>query len=436
MKILYIFAIKSNILEKMENIFKKMEQYNFWKGNLPNLGYERKLYIHKILKYIDNKLIKVLIGQRRVGKSFLLRQIINHLITNLNINPKNIFYINKEYLGFDEIRNANDIEKLFLYYKKKMKVSGKVYIFLDEVQNIENWQNFVNSFSQDYTNEYELFITGSNSKLLSGELATLLSGRYVKFEILPFGFSEYADFKKLPTNKDNFIAYLQTGGLPEMFHFIDNEVKSHYIQSLKDTIILRDIVQRYKIKDIVLLDSLFKYLATNIGNLTSLNNIVKYFKSVQKKTNYETLSTYVAYLKDTFVIHEVERYDLRGKKVLAGVKKYYLNDLAFKNYLFGILPSDIGYNLENIVYLQLLRMGYTVNVGKKDKKEIDFVAQKDNTTRYIQVSYLLSSQKTIEREFGNLASIKDHYEKIVISMDDIKLTNYKGIKHLRPWELV
>ncbi len=419
----------------MKNIFGKIEKYNFWNGQKPALGYERKTYLDKISKYIDNKLIKVLVGQRRSGKSYILRQIIFYLINSKKINPANIFYINKEYLGFDEIRNAVDLERLFLYYKEKLQISGKVYIFLDEVQNIENWQIFVNSYSQDYTSDCELFITGSNSKLLSGELATLLSGRYVKFDILPFGFFEYTAYKNVPADKQSFVQYLQDGGLPEMLHFTDDDIKTHYVQSLKDTLILRDIVQRHKVKDIVLLDDLFKYLATNIANPVSINNIIKYFKSLQKKTNYETLSSYINYLKDSFIFHEVERYDLRGKKVLGGVKKYYLNDLAFKNYLYGILPTDIGYNLENIVYLQLLRMGYKVKTGKKENAEIDFIAEKDNTKCYVQVSYLLESQKTIKREFGNLETIKDHYEKIVISMDDIKLTNYKGIKHLRPWEL-
>jgi len=180
----------------------------------------------------------------------------------------------------------------------------------------------------------------------------------------------------MPINKESFIAYLQVGGLPEMFNFVDKEIQLHYVQSLRSTIILRDIVQRNKIKDIALLDDIFKFLAVNIGSMTSLSSIVKYFKNHQKKTNYETLSTYVGYLKDTFIIHEAERYNLRGKQVLGGVRKYYLNDLSFKNFLYGFLPADIGYNLENYVYMQLRRMGYNVSVGVINNNEIDFVAQK------------------------------------------------------------
>lgn len=420
----------------MKAVFDKIKKYNFWEGETFKIGYERKTYIEKFAKYIDNKLIKVLVGQRRVGKSYILRQVINYLINKKNIKPKNIFYLNKEFVGFDEIKTANDLESLFDYYKKELKVKGKIYIFLDEVQTIEKWETFVNSYSQDFTNEYELFITGSNSKLLSGELASLLSGRYVQFEIYPFSFFEYSDYKSLQINKESFLTYIQTGGLPEMFNFSDEEVERHYVQSLRSTIILRDIVQRNKIKDVALLDDIFKFIAVNIGNLSSLTNIIKYFKNHQKKTNYETLSTYVDHLKDTFIIHEAERYNLKGKQVLGGVRKYYLNDLAFKNYLYGIIPSDIGYNLENYVYIQLRRMGYQVSVGIIGNKEIDFVAQKADKTLYIQVAYLLTNQNTIDREFGNLLAVKDNFEKIVISLDDIRLSDYEGIKHMRPWELV
>lgn len=419
----------------MKQVFQKIEKYNTWNGKLFNAGYERKSYINKISNYINNKLIKVISGQRRVGKSYILRQIINYLIQQKDVNCRNIFYLNKEYTGFNEILTANDLEKLFDFYKNELNVKGKIYIFLDKIQNIKNWETFVNSYSQDFANEYELFVTGSNSNLLSGELSSLLSGRYIQFEIYPLSFFEHCDIENQQINKENFINYLKTGGLPEMLNFSDEEVRRHYIQSLRNTIILRDIVQRNKIKDINLLDEIFKFTATNIGNLTSVSNIVKFFKNLQKKTNYETLSTYINHLKNTYIIHEAERYNLRGKQLLGGVRKYYLNDLSFKNFLFGYYPSDIGYNLENYVFIQLRRMGYNVSVGIIGNKEIDFVAEKPDKTIYIQVAYLLANRKTIEREFNNLLAIKDNHEKIVISLDDIKFSDYKGIKHLRPWEL-
>ncbi|MBA7547460.1 hypothetical protein ES705_39882 [subsurface metagenome] len=419
----------------MNQIFEKIRKYNIWDGQSLQIGYKRNNYIEKITKYIDTRLVKVLVGQRRVGKSYILRQIISFLTEHKKVNPQNIFFVNKEYTAFDDIKTATDLENLFSYYKEHYQVNGKIYIFLDEVQNIGNWESFVNSYSQDFTREFELFITGSNSNLLSGELATLLSGRYIEFEILPFSFFEFTGIKNLPAKKESFLTYLQTGGLPEMFHFNSEELNRNYSESLKNTVILRDIVGRHKIKDLQLLEDLFKFLAVNIGNLTSISSIVDYFKSKQKKTNYETISTYIGYLKDTFIFHRAERYNLRGKQTLGGECKYYLNDLAFKNFLFGFYPSDIGYNLENYVFTQLKRMGYKVSVGILNNLEIDFVAQKSEKTIYVQVCYLLSSQKVIDREFGNLLLIKDNHEKFVVSLDDLEFSNYEGIKHLHPWEL-
>ncbi len=419
----------------MQSIFEKISIYNVWDGKFFNTGYERSEYLNTITKYIGNKLIKVLVGQRRVGKSYVLRQIMNYLITVKGINPQNIFYVNKEFTAFDEIKSSTDLDSLFNYYRRQFSLTGKIYIFLDEVQNILNWEIFTNSYSQDFTSEYEVFITGSNSNLLSSELASMLSGRYVEFEIFPFSFFEFVGIKNLTVSKDNFLVYMQSGGLPEMFNFEQEELNRHYIESLRNTIVLRDVVGRHNIKDLSLLEEVFKFLSVNIGNLTSFSSIVNYFKSKQKKTNYETISSYVGFLKDTFIIHQAERFNLRGKQLLGGECKYYLNDLSFKNYLLGNYPSDIGNNLENYVYIQLRRMGYKVSVGIYHDVEIDFVAQKPGKTLYIQVCYVLNETKTIEREFGNLLLIKDNYEKIVISLDDFKFSDYEGIKHLRPWEL-
>lgn len=360
----------------------------------------------------------------------------NYLTTHKNVNPKNLFFVNKEFIAFDDIRTASDLEELFAHYRTQLQVEGKIYLFLDEVQNIENWETFVNSYSHDFTQEYELFVSGSNSNLLSGELATLLSGRYVEFEILPFGYTEYVQVKELSEGKESFLEYLQTGGLPELLHLNSEELKRNYIGSLKNTVILRDILDRHKIKDLPLLEEVFRFLAVNVGNLTSISNIINYFKSRQKKTNYETVSSYVHFLTDTFIFHRAERYNLRGKQVLGGSSKYYLNDLAFKNYLFGFLPTDIGYNLENYVYLQLRRMGYKVQVGVLNNLEVDFIAKKSDKTVYVQVCYLLNNENVVNREFGNLLQIKDNYEKYVVSLDDVKFSNYEGIVHLHPWELV
>ena len=420
----------------MQSIFDRMRAYNVWDGKLYDAGYERTEYLNAIAKFIGNKLIKVLIGQRRVGKSYVLRQIINFLTSVRKVNPQNIFYFNKEYIVFDDIKSSSDLEELFNYYRSQFNLAGKIYIFLDEVQNIRNWETFTNSYSQDFSYEYEVFITGSNSNLLSGELASLLSGRYVEFEIFSFSFFEYADFKNIAIAKESFLQYIQSGGLPEFFNFEQEELRRHYIESLRNTIVLRDIVGRHNIKDLSLLEDIFKFLSANIGNLTSFSRIINYFKNQQKKTNYETISSYVGFLKDTYLIHEAERYNLRGKQFLGGECKYYLNDLSFKNYLLGTFPSDIGNILENYIYMQLKRMGFKVSIGIFNDVEIDFVAQKPEKTIYVQVCYILNEAKTIEREFGNLLRIKDNHEKIVVSLDDFRLSDYEGIKHLRPWELV
>jgi predicted AAA+ superfamily ATPase len=420
----------------MEALFEKIRKYNTWDSKLSDTGYQRQTYLERIKSFMGNKLIKVMVGQRRTGKSYILRQLINHLITELKVEPANVFYLNKEFLAFDEIQTAGDLEQLFQYYKTKIQPKGKIRIFLDEVQNIAGWEKFVNSYAQDFTEEYELFITGSNSKLLSGDLASLLSGRFVEFEIFPFSPEEMAEVKKCTINREFFIDYMKTGGLPETINFNNEELCRHYVDDLKNTIILRDIVQRHQVNDPMLLEDIFRFLATNTGNLTSIAGIVNYFKSKQRKTNYETLSTYIGYLQDTFLIHVAERYNLRGKQTLGGVRKYYLNDPAFRSYFFGFYPQDSGYYLENYVFVQLKRLGYKVYVGVLNGHEIDFVAQKADKTVYYQVAYLLNEPATIEREFGNLLAIKDNYEKVVISLDEISFSDYQGIRHIRPWELI
>lgn len=420
----------------MEAVFERIRKYNPWGRNLLNTGYQRNIYLEHIKSYLGNKLIKVITGQRRTGKSYILRQLINHLVSELKVDPANIFYLNKEFLAFDEIQTANDLEQLFQHYRAELKPEGKVWIFLDEVQNITGWEKFVNSYAQDFTADFELFITGSNSQLLSGELASLLSGRYVEFEVFPFSLQEMAEVRNRPVDRAFFLEYMRTGGLPETINFSNEELCRHYVDDLKNTIILRDIVQRHQVNDPQLLEDVFKFLATNTGNLTSITGIINYFKSKQRKTNYETLSTYMGYLQDTFLIHVAERYNLRGKQALGGARKYYLNDPAFRSYFFGFYPQDTGYYLENYVFIQLKRLGYKVSVGVMNGSEIDFVAQKAQKTAYYQVAYLMNEPATIEREFGNLLAINDNYEKSVISLDEIRFSDYKGIQHLRPWELV
>jgi len=418
----------------MIEIYKKLKKYNYWENQKVNAGMKRIFYLDKIDKYLDNNLVKVLLGQRRVGKSYIMRQIIGRLLQK-KINPKNIFYLNKEIIEFDEINNYKDLQKLIEIYKKELKVKGKIYLFIDEVQEIDGWEKIVNSLSQDYKNKYEVFITGSNSKMLSGELATYLSGRYVTFEICPFSFSEFIENYKLEKNRANYLKYLQTSGLPEISRLADEETVVHYVSSLRDTIILKDIVQRYNIKDAHLLESLFKYMADNISNLFSVNSIVDYLISNKIKTNFETISNYLGYLVEVFVLHEVDRYDIKGKTIMARNKKYYLNDLSFKNYLSSSFDDRLGKNLENAIFLHFKRLGYQIYVGKINEKEIDFVLEKGDEKKYIQVAYSLTDNKVIKREFGNLQDISDSYEKMVITLDDASFGNKDGINHFLAWEL-
>ena len=417
----------------MDEKFNIIQKYNFWEDKTVELGFYRTDYTDKIFTYTGNRLIKVLIGQRRTGKSYILRQLANKLICS-GIDRKNILYINKEYTDFDFITNYKDLEELVKLYKKKLDVSGKVYLFIDEIQNITDWEYFVNAYSQDFVDAYEIFISGSNSKMLSGELATLLSGRYVEFEIFPFSFSEYLGILQLESNKQNFIDYMESGGLPELFNLKNDEIRRQYISAIKDTVFLRDIIQRYNIKEPKFLEDIFVFLVNNAANLISITNVVNYFKSLGRRTSYDTVSAYIGYMEDAFLVHKSERYDIRGKDTISGNAKYYINDLAYKNYLYTGFGYGIGYKLENLVYLILKRSGYQVYTGVFRNKEVDFKALKDDKVLYIKATYLLIDENTIEREYAPLESITDNYEKMVVSLDDIQFPQKNGIKHAQIWK--
>lgn len=425
----------------MEELFSNLEKFNNWdstrkalKNDYPKLGYKRRFYLEKIITFINNSLVKVIVGQRRSGKSVILRQVAYHLIEN-GVSPKNIFFLNKEFIEFDIIESYKDLDKLIKYYLNKIQPQGKVYFFIDEIQTIHQWEKLVNAYSQNYLEDYELFISGSNSNMLSGELSTLLSGRYINFEILPFSYDEYIGVQQLEENKTSYLNYLQSGGLPELFSLPDEEARSRYVASVKDTVLLRDIIQRQAIKEPKLLEDIFIYIVNTSSNLLSINNITNYFKSKGRKISYDTVANYIGYIEATFMIHKVERFDIKGKDTVAGNVKYYCNDLAYKNYLFKGFSYGLGYQLENLIYLELRRQGYHVHVGVLQNKEVDFVAQKADRIIYIQVAYSMTEESTIKREYASLEGIDDHYEKIVVSLDDVVLPSNKGIKHIQAWHL-
>lgn len=418
----------------MVEIISSIRKYNFWDNNPIDLGYARTIYTEKIGQYVGNKLVKVLVGQRRAGKSYILRQIASTLISN-GVNRANIFYINKEYMELLTLRSAIELEQLYQAYRQELKPVGKVYLFIDEIQYIDEWELFVNSHSQDFAEPCELFISGSNSNLLSGELATLLSGRYVEFEIFPFGYMEYCGITKQEKGKESYTKFIQTGALPELFNLPNDEMKQNYISSIKDTVMLRDIVGRYNVKDVKLLDDLFVYLVNSASNLISITNIINFFASKKRKTNYETLSSYITYLENSFLIHRAERYNIKGKDTISGNSKYYLNDLSYRNYLYSGYGYGIGYLLENAVYLSLRRAGYQVYIGIIRDAEVDFVAIKGDKRVYLQVTYQLTEEKTIEREYRSLKLIDDNFDKYIVSMDDYKMPTNEGIEHVSAWDL-
>ena len=426
--------IQHYTLSSMDELFTKLQTINPWNNFSLDLGYLRSDYLKKLHSQTGNRLIKVLIGQRRTGKSFLLRQFINQLLKS-GINPHNIFYLNKEYIEFDAIKTHQDLLKLIDYAQKQLQPSGKVYLLLDEIQQIKSWEKLVNALAQDPQKNYELYITGSNSRLLSSELATLLSGRYIQLDIFPFSYQEFIDYQNLPSNRQTYINYLESGGLPELFHLQSTETKRQYLMSLRDSIVLKDIVHRYKIKDIYLLEQLFNFLVNNIGNLTSVNKIVGYLNSHKVNTNFETLSNYVTYLQQALLIHEAKRYDIRGKNLLDGERKYYPNDLAFRTYLSSSFDPGFGQRLENNLFLHFLRQGYTVYVGTLSGNEIDFVIEKDNQKQYVQSAYTIADPQTADREIAPLEKIKDAYPKAVITLDEASFGNKNGIQHQLAWQV-
>ncbi|MCP4213518.1 MAG: ATP-binding protein, partial [bacterium] len=298
----------------------ELKRYNYWADESIYTGYFRKHYVDTIIKYLDNRLVKVILGQRRVGKSYLLRMIIQ-VLHREGVPPRNILYINKDIAELGFIDNSERLLEVIREYRRAMTPEGKVYIILDEVQDIKNWEKAVNSLSQDYKFDYEVFITGSNANLLSMELATYLTGRYVGFEVFPFSYKEYLGYHSLERNKQTFLAYLKNGGIPESFRLKDVELRKNYLSALKDSIVLKDIVKRHQVRDIHLLEKLLRFVIDSIGALFSVNKVVNYLNSAGHKCKAETIGNYLSYLKEAYLVHESERYDIKGKRILGGEKK-------------------------------------------------------------------------------------------------------------------
>lgn len=386
----------------------------------------RHKYLNYAKKFIDKPLIKVFVGMRRVGKSVIMKLIINELL-KINVPESNILYINKESLEFDDLKNYMD---LYNFTKKYFKdVKGQKYIFVDEIQEIEEWEKAVASLMSE--NEGDIYISGSNAKLLSSELATLLSGRYIEIPVYPLTFKEFLDFRDNYSDKeDEFQNYLRYGGMPGI-HFLplEDEAVFGYLNSLINTVLYKDVIGRYKVRDSNTLDRIVKYLFDNIGNITTAKKIADYFKSQKVKVSVDTVLKYMDYIESSMILDSVSRYDLKGKKILEFYDKIFLNDIGLRHGLIGYKERDINGLLENVVYKEMLSRGYDLKVGVLENTEIDFVAEKQDDKKYIQVCYSLANDKVIQREFGNLQKIKDNYEKVVISMDKFFPEERDGIKH-------
>lgn len=385
----------------------------------------RERYLKLIRPFYNQELIKVLIGIRRSGKSVILKQIMDEL-KETNIDDSHIIYINFEDYDYEEYTEP---KKLNNYVKDKIIDDKKYYIFFDEIQNVDEWEKVVNSLRA--TQNTSIFITGSNSDLLSSDLATHIAGRYVSFKITPFTFGEVCKLLNIVNNRDiedAFNDYIKWGGMPQRFMQQDDISRKTYLNDIYDSIIIKDIVRRFNIKDIDLLNRIVTYILTTPSQVFSPDSLKKYMQSDSRNVSLETLYNYIDYITRANLISKAERYDVRGKRILTGKYKYYLTDLGFTNILSDGKKEQIGAYLENIVYNELIARGFNVNVGTLDSGEVDFIATRFNEKIYIQVTYILSDEKVIEREFGVYKKIEDNYPKYVLSMDKIDLSE-NGIIH-------
>ncbi|MBR0574012.1 MULTISPECIES: ATP-binding protein [Pasteurellaceae] len=385
----------------------------------------RPKYTKKIEKFVDKPVIKVLTGMRRVGKSTILTIIKNEILATIPTEQK--IYINFESLEFLHINDANALAK---YLTENLKgIKGKVYFFFDEIQLVKNWEKVINGLRVD--RDCDIYITGSNSKLISGELATLLAGRYVEFEIQPFTFDEFLMvYTETNLNRDElFNKFLQVGGMPILRYFnLEEETSYKYLQDVYNTVLVKDVLNYNKIRDVDIFNRILNFVIQNIGATFSASSIKKYLKSESREVSVDTVLNYLEYCQMAFIIKKVPRYDLVGKKTLKIDEKYYLTDHGFRQSKGYSNIKDIEKTLENIVYIELISRGYQVEIGKVGAKEIDFIARKDKEIIYYQVSYLMATEQTREREFGVYKNISDNYPKYVLSMDKVDFSQ-DGIIH-------
>ena len=392
---------------------------------------KRKIYIDQLKDFIDKPQVKVLTGVRRSGKSSIMLLLKDEILKR-SVTPEQIIYINLESFIFSELKNA---KALYQYVSEQTTKGQKIYLLIDEIQEVREWEKAINAFLVDLN--IDIYLTGSNAFLLSSELATHLAGRYVEIPVYTLSFSEYLQFKshyfhqeKL-TTKESFLSYLRLGGFPVLHTTNYTEATAYkVIYDIYSSVILRDTVQRYNIRDVELLERVIKYVFDNIGNTFSGKNVADYFKSQQRKIDMNTVYNYLNALEGAFILYRTPRYDIKGKEILKTQEKFYLSDVGLLYATMGFRDTKINGVLENIVFLELKRRDYQVYVGKIDLKEIDFIAEKQGKKVYVQVAYKLESESTVKREFSELIGIEDQHPKYVVTMDDFWRESIEGVKHL------
>lgn len=384
--------------------------------------------MQRIRPFMNTDLIKVFTGIRRAGKSVMLELVKNELKES-GIGEENFLCINFEQFSNSQFLDVESLYKKITDFQKNTK--GKIYLFFDEIQEVDGWEKCINSCRIDF--DCDIYITGSNAKLLSGELTTYLAGRYVEFVIYPFSFAEFFEMNRLKNpNVDKatcFMQFLKTGGMPFLSNFPDDDsAKSQYLIDIYNSVVLKDVVKRNNIRDVDTLERIVAYAFSNIGHIFSATSLSKYFKSENRKISHDTILNYLKFCSDAFLFYKINRYDLEGKKIVTVNEKYYCADHGLREALFGKNIQNIDQVLENIVCLELLRRNYKVYVGKKGDLEIDFIAEKQGKKIYIQVAYLLANEETIKREFSVYNFVKDSYPKYVVSMDELDFSQ-NGIIH-------
>ena len=388
---------------------------------------ERPLYVDKIMAYVDTPFVKILTGVRRCGKSTILKMIMERLKTERNIPEDRIISCRFDSMEYEDMT----AKQIYTLLKDQLSSTGRTYLFLDEVQEIKGWEKVVNSLASDF--DVDLYITGSNSRMMSSEIATYLTGRYISFRIFTLSFGEYLMFKSKFANVEEPIAelanYVRLGGFPatHLQAYSQDEIYT-IVRDIYNSTIFSDIVKRNQVRKIDQLERVVKYTFNNVGNTFSAKSIADYLKAERRSLDNETVYSYLEKLEKAYLLHRCSRYDLQGKEILKTQEKFYLADVALRYSVLGYNADSVASSLENIVYLELCRRGYTVNVGKTGDSEIDFVAVRQNEKIYVQVTQEINSEKTEKREYSRLLEIPDNYPKFVLTTDEFAGGNYEGIK--------